>query len=93
MERLFIRSVRYVSRGARWKGLWRVRIQEYLIAAIQNIQILMRYGNDPRREVSKVRDSLDEKLLRLSESSKRFLLEFIFRLKAEAKVNFVFSDR
>jgi transposase len=92
MERSFARSVRYGFGRTRWRRLWRVRIQEYLTAAIQNIQILMRYGNDPRRAVSKVTESIYEKLLRLSANSKRFLLEFIFRLKAEFKLNFVFSN-
>jgi hypothetical protein len=43
---------RYGFGGARWRGLWRVRIQEYLIAAIRNIQILLRYGTDPRKLVA-----------------------------------------
>jgi len=92
MERSFARSVRYGFGRTRWRRLWRVRIQEYLTAAIQNIQILMRYGNDPRRAVSKVTESIYEKLLRLIANSERFLLEFILRLKAEVKVDFVFSD-
>jgi transposase len=92
MERSFARSVRYGFGRTRWRRLWRVRIQEYLTAAIQNIQILMRYGNDPRRAVSKVTESIYEKLLRLIANSERFLLEFIFRLKAEVKVDFVLSD-
>jgi transposase len=92
MERSFARSVRYGFGRTRWRRLWRVRIQEYLTAAIQNIQILMRYGNDPRRAVSKVKESIYEKLLSLSENTERFLLEFILRLKADVKVDFVFSD-
>jgi transposase len=92
MERSFARSVRYGFGRARWRRLWRVRIQEYLTAAIQNIQILMRYGNDPRRAVSKVKESIYEKLLSLSENTERFLLESISRLRAEVKVDFAFSD-
>jgi transposase len=92
MERSFARSVRYGFGRTRWRRLWRVRIQEYLTAAIQNIQILMRCGNDPRRAVSKVKESIYEKLIRLIANSERFLLEFIFRLKAEFKLNFVFSN-
>jgi len=30
--------------GHRWRGLWRVQIQEYLVSAVQNIQVLLRYG-------------------------------------------------
>jgi hypothetical protein len=52
----------------------------------------MKFGIDPRRAVSKVKESIYEKLLRLIANSERFLLEFILRLKAEVKVDFVFSD-
>lgn len=30
---------------ARWRRLWRQQIQDYLIAAVQNIRILIRYGD------------------------------------------------
>ena len=49
MERTFARASRFGFDQARWRGLWRVRIQEYLTATIQNIEVLMRYGGDPRR--------------------------------------------
>ena len=49
MERSFARASRFGFDRARWRGLWRVRIQEYLTATIQNIEVLMRYGGDPRR--------------------------------------------
>jgi transposase len=42
MERSFARSDRYGFKRARWRRLWRVRIQEYLTAAIQNIMILIK---------------------------------------------------
>jgi transposase len=32
---------------SRWRRLWRVRIQEYLTSAIQNIMTLMSYRNEP----------------------------------------------
>ncbi len=32
----------------RWRRLWRVRIQEYLTAGIQNIGVLVRYGRGPK---------------------------------------------
>lgn len=41
-ERSFARSKRYGYKDSRWRGLWRVRIQDYLIAAIQNILILIK---------------------------------------------------
>lgn len=47
MERSFARAVPYGLKRARWRRLWRVRIQEYLTAAIQNIMILVRYVKEP----------------------------------------------
>jgi transposase len=52
MERSFARGERYGYDRARWRGLWRVQIQEYLISAIQNIEVLLRYGGQPRRSLS-----------------------------------------
>jgi transposase len=47
MERSFARAVRLGFKRARWRRLWRVQIQEYLTAAIQNILILVRYVKEP----------------------------------------------
>ena len=49
MERSFARGKRYGYDRSRWRGLWRVQIQEYLTAAIQNIQALIRYAKGPAR--------------------------------------------
>ena len=49
MERSFARGTRFGFDHARWRGRNKVQIQEYLSAAIQNIEVLMRYGGDPRR--------------------------------------------
>ena len=49
IERSFARASRFGFDQARWRGLWRVRIQEYLTATIQNIEVLRRYGGDPRK--------------------------------------------
>jgi len=48
MERSFARAQRFGFKRARWRRLWRVQIQEYITAAIQNIEILVRYGRDTR---------------------------------------------
>ena len=45
MERSYARGVWYGFDRARWRGLWRVQIQEYLVSAVQNIQVLLRYGS------------------------------------------------
>ena len=41
MERCFARGTRYGYQRARWRRLWRVKIQEYLTCAIQNIMVLV----------------------------------------------------
>lgn len=48
MERSFAQAKRYGFDRARWRGLWRMHIQEYLICAIQNIQILANHGAIPK---------------------------------------------
>jgi hypothetical protein len=51
MERSYARSKRYGFDRSRWRGLWKVSIQEYLISAIQNIQALIRYIEKPTKGV------------------------------------------
>ena len=52
MERSFARATRYGFDHARWRGLWRMKIQEYLTCAIQNIQTLIKHGTKPKRAVA-----------------------------------------
>jgi transposase len=52
MERSFARGTWYGFDRARWRRLWRVEIQEYLIAAIQNIEVLLRYGGEPKKSLA-----------------------------------------
>ena len=49
MERSFARATRYSFDRARWRGLGKVTIQEYLVSAIQNIKTLIRYGRKPTK--------------------------------------------
>ena len=49
-ERSFAQSTRYGFKRARWRNLWRMKIQDYLIAAIQNIMVLV---NQPTNKMSK----------------------------------------
>jgi len=49
MERSFARGTWYGFDRARWRRLWRVQIQQYMIAAIQNIEVLLRYGEQPKK--------------------------------------------
>jgi len=48
---------------SRWRRLWRQQIQDYLIAAIQNIRILLRRGCPPSRAAA----ALPAKFLRWQE--------------------------
>jgi len=41
MERSFAQGSRYGLKRARWRGRWRVQIQDYLIAIVQNIELLI----------------------------------------------------
>jgi transposase len=40
-ERSFARSTRYGFKRSRWRRLWRMEIQDFLVAAIQNITVLI----------------------------------------------------
>jgi len=50
-ERSFAWSTRYGFKRARWRRLWRMEIQDFLIAAVQNISILIK---QPKGIVSKI---------------------------------------
>jgi hypothetical protein len=52
MERSFARAKRFGFDRARWRGLWRMQIQEYLICAIQNIQVLVNRGYFPKKSAA-----------------------------------------
>jgi transposase len=45
-ERSFARSTRYGFKRARWRRLWRVEIQDFLIATIQNILVLITHAQE-----------------------------------------------
>jgi transposase len=52
MERSFAQATRYGFDRARWRGLWRMRIQEYLTCAVQNIQVLIKHAGKPKQAVA-----------------------------------------
>jgi len=58
MERSYARGTRYGFDRARWRGLWRVQIQEYLISAVQNIEVLLRYGSYLKRSPSAMMEQI-----------------------------------
>jgi hypothetical protein len=49
-ERSFANAKRYGYKRARWRRLWRMQIQDFLIAAIQNITVLIA---QPENKISK----------------------------------------
>jgi hypothetical protein len=53
MERSFACGSRYGLQRARWRRLWRVQIQEYLTASIQNMMVLLRYIKEPTAALGK----------------------------------------
>jgi hypothetical protein len=52
MERSFAQATRYGFDRARWRGLWRMRIQEYLTCAVQNIQVLIKHTGKPKQAMA-----------------------------------------
>lgn len=44
MERSFAHGTRFGLKRARWRGQWRVQIQDYLVAIVQNIQLLIAHA-------------------------------------------------
>ncbi|NVM21678.1 MAG: hypothetical protein HWN68_07855 [Desulfobacterales bacterium] len=67
-ERSFAQSKRYGYKRARWRRLWRVKIQDFLIAALQNIQILISHSK------SKAQSQVSALVGHLRPSSKRHRL-------------------
>jgi len=63
MERSFARSKRYGYKRARWRRLWRVEIQEYLTATIQNIMVLVSHIKEQDRAVQAKRSKPGPKRL------------------------------
>jgi hypothetical protein len=68
MERSFARSVRYGFKRARCRRLWRVQIQEYLTAAIQNIMILVRDVKEPGTAIALAIKKTKDKWLNLQKT-------------------------
>jgi transposase len=51
MERSFAQGKRFGLKRARWRGRLRVQIQDYLIAAVQNIELLIAHARPKPRAV------------------------------------------
>lgn len=67
MERSYAQGARYRFDKARWRGLWRVQIQEYLVAAVQNISIFVRNFKEQRKAAAmRAAGSLPRHILRVN---------------------------
>ena len=49
MEGSFAQATRFALKRARWRGQWRVQIQDYLIAVVQNIELLIAHARPKPR--------------------------------------------
>lgn len=67
-ERSFAQSKRHGYKRARWRRLWRMKIQDFLISALQNIQILISHSK------SKAQSQVNALVGHLRPSSKRHRL-------------------
>ncbi|MGD9123064.1 MAG: transposase, partial [Desulfobacterales bacterium] len=87
MERTFARAKRYGYKRARWRRLWRVQIQEYLTASIQNMMVLLRHAKEPAPALAMVKANLGHRQAYLR------LQELFFDLKkvATRNINQIFS--
>lgn len=73
MERSFANATRFGFDQARWRGLWRMRIQELLVCSIQNIQVLIKKNGKPRKAVAIAAKVLQRTLLHEFQSLNRCL--------------------
>jgi phenylalanyl-tRNA synthetase beta subunit len=89
MERSYARGTCYGFDRARWRGLWRVQIQEYLISAVQNIEVLLKYGSYLKRSPSLMMEQIKGAMTR----GIRSFLDFkeLVNLKIGQRVLFGFT--
>ena len=90
-ERSFARSTRYGFKRSRWRRLWRVQIQDYLVAAIQNIQILVR-GTEKRiaNEAGAAIDRKKPTLVQISSVLEQFFSALFWSSNKKAKSSLTF---
>jgi len=75
-ERSFAKSTRYGFKRARWRSLWRMEIQDYLVSAIENIMILIA---QPKKQMSKS-NVLTEQARRYNEERSQYrTIDAVFR--------------
>jgi len=87
MERSFARAKRYGYDRARWRGLWRMRIQEYLICAIQNIQVLVKYSAMPKKPLALALNPAKETLTKATHLAFVSMSNLIHRINCALTAN------
>lgn len=78
MERSFARATRYGFDRARWRGLSKVAIQEYLVCSIQNIGVLIRYGRNRTKHMAQ---AIKQVRYSITKASSTFIVKNIPYLK------------
>ncbi len=78
-ERSFAKSTRYGFKRARWRSLWRMEIQDYIVAAIENIMILIA---QPKKQISKSNVQTEQARKYTGEHSQCRAFEAVFRCLA-----------
>jgi transposase len=89
----FARSTRYGYKRSRWRRLWRVTIQDFLIAAVQNIMVLVRVSKEKisksnaQRGLSIGAQKRTQKDLRLRSSFLFLISFFVFLFSEDMRVS------
>jgi transposase len=87
-ERSFAWSTRYGYKRARWRRQWRVEIQDFLIAAVQNITILINHTTD-KLSKSEVQGGRQRTLQKITEIVSCLRYSFMLRGKFSLAFNTV----
>jgi transposase len=88
MERNFAQGVYFGMKEARWRRLWRVQIQEYLIATVQNIRILLKATKDRFKDIRKEAGMIGPALCRPLLGMAVFLHRLILALRSGGRLPF-----
>jgi len=89
MERSFARGTQYGFKRARWRRLWRVQIQEYLTATIQNLMVLLRNIKEPAPALGMIPEESGKKEAFLSLQE----LFYYFKRAIMRTIHFFFAYR
>jgi transposase len=93
MERSYARGTWYGFDRARWRRLWRVQIQEYLVSAVQNIQVLLRYGSYLKRSPSAMIKQIKEDIRRDIRSFLDYTELMNSKMGPKALLGFIYPQR